>query len=531
LLLVACANIANLLFVALASRRREMSMRTALGATRWRLGRQLLGEVAVLVVIGGTGGVFIGRALARVLVWWGGSTLPRLDDVGLTPGVVSVAAGLTAAATLVCGVLPAWLISDAPAFALVDDPRTTAGSTAQYRLRRGFVAVQIAAALMLLVAMLLTVRSFNRLQAVEPGFDGRNVLSAQLALAPARYARPEAIIAFADALHRQVVALPGVRSASAISLQPLSGLLSTQDYRVAGHPDPPPDEIPQAHYRIVMPGYFATMGIHVDGRDFSADDRETTRSVAIISKTFATRHWESESPIGEHLLLNGDTLEIVGVCADVKQFGLEAGSTADLYVPLKQMPANQAQFVAARMYLIVGTTGDPSAVADAVRGEVRRLDKDVAASSTRPMSAILSAAVGPRRFNTDLVAIAGATSVVLALVGVYAVTAFSIGRRTREIAIRLALGAQPTQAVRPVLAEEWTAIVGGLCVGASGAALLSRALSSTLFDAAGVEPLVIGAAAVMLGLAAIVATLVPARRIWRAEPHGAFRTDLVGLRN
>src|SRR5262249_41816132 len=150
-------------------------------------------------------------------------------------------------------------------------------------------------------------------------------------------------------------------------------------------------------------------------RDFTDDDRETTRRVAIVSQTLARRQWDGASPIGEHILVSGESLEIVGVCSDVKQFGLDAGSTVDVYVPLKQMPANQAQFVAARMYWMVGTSGDPLAVADVVRAAVRRLDKDVAASSTRPVAAVLAASLGPRRFNTDLVAIAGAASVVLAL--------------------------------------------------------------------------------------------------------------------
>jgi putative ABC transport system permease protein len=342
LLLVACANIANLLLVALSSRRRELNVRAALGATRGRIGSQLLGEISMLVFAGGLGGVLLGRGLARALVWWGAATLPRLDDTGVTPRVAAFALGATAVAALVCGVMPAWLFSQPPAGGLSDDSRSNSGSLTQGRVRRGFVAVQVAAALTLLVAMALTVRSFNRLQSVTPGFDGRNVLSMQLALPPGKYGTPADIIAFAAKLRADFVGRFGIRDAAMISLMPLSSLLSTQDYKVVGLPEPPPDEIPQAHYRIAAPGYFRIMAIGIRGREFNDDDRESTRPVAVISGAFAERHWPHGSPLGAHIVVGSESLEVVGVCDDVKQFGLDAGRTADLYVPLRQMPASQA---------------------------------------------------------------------------------------------------------------------------------------------------------------------------------------------
>ncbi len=525
LLVIACANIANLLLVALAARRRELSLRAALGATRWRIAAQLLGEIAVLVAAGGAGGIWAGTGFARVLVWWGGASLPRLDGVGLTPGVTAFAVGATAIAAVVCGVIPSWLLSEAPAAGLAEEGRTSSGSVAQGRLRRGFVGMQVAASLMLLVAMFLTVRSFSRLQGVAPGFDGRHVLSVQLALPPARYAKPVEISTFADTLRHNLMGLSGVRDAAAISLLPLSGLLSTQDYRVAGQPEPPPDEVPQAHYRIAMPGYFHIMGIGLRGREFNDDDRETTRRVALISRTFAERHWRGAAPIGEHLMVGGETLEIVGVCDDVKQFGLDAGPTADLYVPLRQMPPGQAAFVAARMYWVVQTLDDPLASADRVRARVRRLDKDIATSSTRPIADIVALSIGSRRFNTDLIKMAGVASLVLALIGVYAVTAFSIGRRTREIGIRVTLGASPSQVIRPLLTAEWGAIALGLSVGAAGAVVVSRGLAPVLFGISGLEPVLIAGAAAMLGLAAAIASYIPARRAMRADPLAALRAE------
>ena len=523
LLFVACANIANLLLAALSFRRREFAVRAALGATRTRMAAQLLGEIAVVVGIGGAAGVVVGRVLADVLVWWGASALPRLDDVGLTPRVVAFAVAATASAAMVCGVLPAWLFSNAPAAGISDETRTTSGSAVQARLRRGFVAIQIASALMLLVATLLTIRSFNRLQAVNPGFDGRDVLAVQLALPPSKYTKPSDIATFADRLREHVAALPGVREVSAISLLPLSGLLSTQDYRIIGQPAPPPNDVPQAHYRIVMPGYFRVMDIPLRGREFDATDREASRRVAVLGHTLAMRHWPTGSPIGEHVVVGSDTLEIVGVCDDVKQFSLDAEPTADLYVPLRQMPAGQAQFLAARMYWVVRTGVDPIAVADAVRYQVRRLDKDVATSSTRPMTEILAVSIGSRRFNKHLIEIAGVATLLLALIGVYSVTAFSATRRAREIGIRVALGARPGQVVRSVLAAEWAAVGIGLAIGTVGAVSVARMLASVLFGSGGTDVPILAAALMTLAAAALVASYLPARRAARTDPLTALR--------
>ena len=525
LLLVACANIANLLLVAITSRRRELGVRAALGASQRQIALQLLSEILVVVAAGGVAGLSIGRALARLFVWWGGAALPRLDDIGLTPGVTAFALAATIVSAVLCGVTPAWIFARTPEVGFADENRTSSEGATQGRFRRGLVAAQIAVAFVLLVAMILTVRSFGRLQAVNPGFDAGKVLSLQLALPPERYATPAAITTFADKLYADVTELPDVREAAAISLLPLSGLLSTQDYRVVGRPEPSPDEIPQAHYRIVLPRYFRVMGIPIRGREFDDTDRETSRRVAVISRTFADRHWPEGSPLGEHIVLGPDSLEIVGVCDDVKQFGLDGTATADLYVPLRQMPANQASFVAGRMYWLVEMRDDPLKAADPVRAAVRRLDKDVATSTIRPMPLVLTASVGARRFNTDLIAVTGGTSLLLALIGVYAVTSFSMTRRTREIGIRLTLGARPAQILVTVLASEWRAIALGLAAGTLGGVIATRTLTSVLFDAGGTDPLVIGAAAATLGVAALIASYLPARRAVRADPLAALRVQ------
>jgi putative ABC transport system permease protein len=523
LLIVACANVANLLLVATASRGRELSLRAALGASRRQITLQLLSEIAWVVGIGGIAGLFVGQTLARVSVWWGGAALPQLDDISITPGVTAFALVATIGSAVLCGVAPAWLFSSTLDVGFMDESRTSSAGVAQGRVRRGFVATQIGVALVLLVAVILTMHSFSRLQAVNPGFASADVLSVQLALPPLRYATPAAITTFADKLTADLTALPEVGDVAAISLLPLSGLLSTQDYRVVGKPEPAPDEIPQAHYRIVTPRYFRLMRIPIRGREFDDTDSAVTRRVAVISRTFADRHWPGMSPIGEHIIVGSESLEIVGVCDDVKQFGLDGTVTADLYVPLRQMPANQAQLVAGRMYWVVDTRVDPLKAADPVRAAVHRLDKDVATSSIRPLMHVVAASVGSRRFNADLVTVAGVASLLLALIGVYSVTSFSMTRRTREIGIRLTLGARPAQILVALLATEWSAIAFGLALGTLGGVVAARALASVLFASGGVEPLVIGSAAAALGAAALIASYLPARRAIRADPVAALR--------
>jgi putative ABC transport system permease protein len=274
---------------------------------------------------------------------------------------------------------------------------------------------------------------------------------------------------------------------------------------------------------MAMPGYFRVMRIPLDGREFDETDREETRRVTVISRTLATRHWPNGSPIGQHIVVGRDTLEVVGVCDNVKQFSLSADPTADLYVPLRQMPLGQAQFLAARMYWVVRTDGDPMLVAEPIRERVRHLDNAVATSSTRALTALFAESIGSRRFNANLIEIASGSSLLLALLGVYSVAAFSTTQRRREIGIRIALGARPAEVVRSVLAAEGLAIGLGLAIGVAGAVGIARVLASVLFASGGVDVPMIAVAAATLAGAALVASYLPARRAARIDPLLALR--------
>ena len=381
---------------------------------------------------------------------------------------------------------------------------------------------------MLLVVLALTVRGFVNLQQVDAGFRPDGVLTMQLSMPPARYATAPALVEFADRLRPRLEAIPGVRRAAAISLLPLAGLLRTEDYRVVGRPAPPPDEVPQAHYRVVTPGYFAAMGIAMTrGREFTDDDRETTARVAIVSRTFAAREWPAGDPVGAHVVFGNapDALQIVGVAADVKQFSLDAPPTADLYVPLRQMPASEASLVASRTYWVARVDGDPLAVASEARAEVRRLDGDIATSGPRSLRQVRDDALEARRFSATLLSLFGQAAVLLAAMGVYAVTAFAVGRRTREIGVRVAFGATGRDIVSMIVTAEFRGVAVGLAIGLATAAVAARLVARTLFMVDPFDPWTLTLTTGLLAGVSALASYLPARRALRVDPVEALRTN------
>lgn len=368
------------------------------------------------------------------------------------------------------------------------DPESTSGEI------NVAISLQIAATFVLLVAVGLTTRSFVNLQRTNPGFNPEGRLSIQLSLPPTRYGTARAIGIFADRLKPRLARIPTVEDAAAVSLLPLSGLLRTEDFRIVGRPEPPSDEIPQAHFRIVMPRYFTTLGITiVVGREFTDDDREGTARVAVIGRSLADRVSPGASPIGAH-------------------------------VPLRQMPAGDAPFVAARMYWVVRTSSDPSAIATAVRREIQAIDGDIATSSAVSLDQVLTVTLGARRFNVTLLGLFGHIALMLAAVGVYAVTAFAVGRRTREIGIRIAFGATRRDVIRLILASELPAVTGGVLTGAVVALLVTRVMTRTLFQVAAFDAWTFATVSVALAITGAVATYLPARRAVGLDPTVALRT-------
>ena len=528
LLVIGCGNLANLLLVRTAGRRSELALRVSLGASSGRILGQLLTEAGALALLGGAFGVMF--AFAAVAAWraFGPAGFPRMAGVAIDVRVLAFAGAAVCGSALVAGLIPAWAASRELRSSLSSDTRSLTGSRRQGFVRRGFVAMQVGASAALIVCMSLVAQGFARLERVHPGFDPDRALSVQLSLPATRYPSREAIARFYEALNERLARLPGVRAVGAVSLLPLSGLLNTMDVVLPDRPAPPPDEVPQGHFRIASAGYFEAAGVRVfAGRAFSASDTSTSRPVVVVSRTFADRHWPGEPAVGKFLQLaigpSPPPLEVVGVVNDVKQFTLDRAPTADVYVPLLQMPASQASQLVARMYWVVRTEDDPRRLESAVRNAVHTVDPDVATSSTRTLDVLLRSSLAPRRMNVRLLEVFGQVAIALSAMGVYAVAAFSAGARKRELAIRSAFGAGRRQLAQLLVADELRPALVGLSLGLAAALALSRFLGGVLFAISPTDPVTYAAVGISLLAVTAIAAFLPARRAGRVDPAELLR--------
>jgi len=529
LLLIGCGNLANLLLLRAAGRRSELALRVSLGAPRARIARQLFLEAAVLAICGGAGGLIVASAAVSAWKAFGPPDFPRMALVALDMRVVSFAAAASVMAAIVCGMVPAWSATRDLAASLGRTTRSLTGSRRDGAIRRTFVVLQVAGSAVLLVCVGLVARSLARIEAVDPGFTADRALTVQLSLPPNRYGTREAVSGFYDALAVRLAALPGVRSAGAVSLLPLTGLLATMDVEFPDRAAPPPDEVPQGHFRIASTGYFAAAGIAVlEGRAFAARDTVHGAPVAIVSEAFAARHWPGQSAVGKHLRIlqppPAPDLEVVGVVRNVKQYGLDGSPTSDLYVPIHQMPPSQASLIAGRMYWVVRAQADGRLIAGDVRDAIHEVDPDVATSSTRTLDELLAASVGSRRINVRLLELFGQVAMLLAAIGTYALASFGAGMRRRELAIRSAFGASRRSLEQLMFRGELPPLIGGLAAGLAIAFAAARALGDTLVATSPWDPAVYALVAGTMLCVTAVATWLPARRAAGADPAALLRT-------
>jgi putative ABC transport system permease protein len=524
-LVIGCGNLANLLFVRAIDRAPEFVIRASLGASRVRLARLLATEAFAIAILGGVAGTLL--AGAGVSLWHqaGPANFPRRDEITIDGGVLAFAIGTSLLVALGCAIAP--IRAAARAGAGAAGTRSMTGTRRDRWLRRAFVGVQIGGAALLLVCMTLSAQALSRLQRVDAGFRPEQALTMQLSLPPARYSDPARIDRFYTALRTRIDSMSGVRAAGVVSLRPLSGLLSATDVAFPGRPAPPPDEVPQAHFRIASAGYFSAAGISmIAGREFAGDDLANGRPVAIVSRTFAERHWPGELAVGRTVQIaqpGSPHMEIVGVVGDVKQFGLDGPPTADLYVPLPQMPRSQVPLVAARMYWVVRTEGDPQPYAKPLQEIVASIDSDVASSSIQTLNEIVDASLAGWRANVHLLQVFGQLAIALCAIGVYAVAAFSAGSRRRELGIRATFGATRSELQIMVLREELAPVAIGLGCGLTAAALVAPLLRSSLF---GISPFNLWAYALTalgLLLVAALASYMPARQAGAADPVDLLR--------
>jgi putative ABC transport system permease protein len=521
-LLIACANVANLLLARAATRQKEMAVRIALGANRLRLVRQLLTESVVLALIGG--------GLGLLLALWGIGPLVSLiptsiygaKDIKIDALVFCFTLTISLVTGVVFGLAPALQASKSDLNeSLKEGGRGGSAGARRNRVRGLLVVSEIAMSLVLLIGAGLMIKSFVRLEQVNPGFDPRNVLTMRLALPSTQYPDGHSRAAFFQQVVQRLRSLPAAQSVGAVSRLPLTSGNSSRSLTIEGRADDGTGNGPGADFRVISPDYFRSMGVPLSkGRDFTEHDNGNTAQVAIINETMARRYWASEDPVGKRLRVEeGDPwMEIVGIVADVKHIGLDSQSRAELYVPYFK---DAWPF----MTIVVRSGSASAAVAGAMRSAVWAVDKDLPVPDIRTMEEQVSNSMARRRFNMVLLGIFGGVALVLAAVGIYGVMSYSVTQRTHEIGIRMALGAKHSDVLRLVVGQGMRLALIGVGIGLAAAFALTRVLASLLFAVGATDPATFVILSVLLTGVALGACLVPARRAMKVDPMVALRYE------
>ena len=522
-LLIACANIANLLLARGAARQKEMAIRAALGAGRWRVIRQLLTESLLLAASAG--------ALAMLLAVWGVNllrtilpdNLPRADEIGVDFRVF----GFTLVATLLAGILfgliPAFQASRTDINETLKESGHSSGGSGHNRFRGLLVVSEVALALVLLVGAGLMMRSFVLLMSVDPGLDPQNVLTMDIRLLRGKY-QPSQQVAFFQQLLERLRALPGVESAGAVYPLPLSGMEEGMGFGVEGQPPPAPGERRSAGPRWVSPDYFKTLKIQLlKGRVFTEGDGGDSPPVLIINEAMARQYWQNKDPIGSRVSFNSRDnqpvwREIVGVVKDVRHTALDTESKPQMYFPFTQFPSSF-------MTLVARTNGDPLSLVAAVRGQIQEIDRDQPVSNIHTMEELLARSVSQRRFNLLLLAFFAGVALLLASVGIYGVMSYSVEQRAHEIGVRIALGARTADVLRLLLGHGMKLVATGVAIGLAGAFALTRLISTLLFGVRATDPLTFAVIALSLALVSLAACWIPARRATKLDPLVALRRE------
>jgi putative ABC transport system permease protein len=521
LLVVACANVANLLLARYTTRRQEMAVRASLGASRWRVVRQLLTESIVLSLAGGVLGVLLARWAVAGLLALAPRDLTRSANIIVDFRILLFAIGLSCLTGIIFGLAPSLIASRISlANALNDGSRS---STSSGRLRAWLIAAEVALSVMLLAGAGLLFRSLVGLQEVDPGLDASGVLTFRVSLPAARYPELRRTQFFSQAIER-IQHLPGVRSATAVSYLPFTGQFAGTSVSIAGRPTPKPGEELYGVIRTVMPGYFRTLGIPLKrGRDFTAaDNSQSTPYRFIVNETFVRKYFPGEEPIGKSINAWMDRQnpygEIIGIVGDVKEGSLDKEPAPTVYYIYSHLSYSF-------MILAVRSDGNPMALAEPVRRVIRELDSAQPVAEIRSMQEILGQTFARQRFSALLLSGFSIAALLLAAVGIYGVLAFSVSERTREIGVRVALGAEPSRIVALIIGNGARPVLAGIVIGIGGALGLSTLLKSLLFGIGPRDPLTFVVVPVVLMGVALVAAYVPARRAARLDPMQALRTQ------
>ena len=526
-MLVACANVSALLLARAADRQREIAVRLALGASRGRLVRQLLCESALIALAGVAGGLVLAEWGLAALIALVPTDVPRLQDAAIDLRVLAFAAALAAAAALLSGLAPA-LVASRPALtdALESGARTSGPGSAQRRLQGLLVGAETAVALVLLLGAGLMAQTFQNLRRLDLGYDPRHVLALEVVAPHGKYEKPAEWRSLYQRLVERIARLPGVEASAGVFLRPLWGQMGNDWlFTVEGQSDAESRRNPHVNLEAVTPGYFGTMRTPLRrGRDFTDRDAEGAPGVAIVSNDFARRYWPGQDPIGKRLKIplpdspyHLTWLTVVGVVADARYREIQS-SRLDLFLSYLQSPYGPR-------HIVVRTTGDPLAVAPSVRAAVRDADRELLAEDVTAMETVVAAALGGPRFGMQLLSAFALAALALAALGTYGVMAFLVGRRTREIGVRMALGARATDVTALILRQGLRPVMAGLTVGLGASLLLGRALGALLYGVAPHDPATMAAAAGTLAGIAAAACFLPARRAARLDPAAALRRE------
>jgi putative ABC transport system permease protein len=524
-LLIACANVANLMLTRAASREREMAIRATLGAAQSRLVRQMLTESVLVALVGGALGLLFAVWGVAALRGAQSSLIPRLGEVGVDGPVLAFTVVLSALTGVLFGLAPALRVGRGELHgALREGARGASGGMGVRQLRGALVLAEVALALVLLVGAGLLIKSFDRLQRVDPGFNPDHVLTASIVLPRARYGEVVRQRAFATQLLDALRSTPGVQSAALASDVPMSGGASYLSFSIAGQPDPAPGVVQDAEVFVASPDYFRALGVPLrQGRLISEQDDAGAPNVVVINRAMAQRYWAGRDPLGARITV-GDPADstswrtVVGVIGDVRHNGLSADPYPQMYAPMAQMP-QRAMMVVAR------TTGDPTGLAGALRRSVTSLDANLPVSDVMTMQERVGQSVAQPRVNVALLGLFAGVALILAAVGIYGVVSYSVVQRTRELGIRMALGARPGDVLRLVIRQAMAPALAGVAFGLVGAWGGTRLMASLLFGVSASDPVVFAAVALFLAGVALLASYIPARRATRVDPLVALQYE------
>ena len=521
-LLIACANVANLNLSRMVRRERELAVRAALGAGRVRMFRQLLTESFILAVIGGGLGLLFSSGALSLLVSFAARFTPRAREIHMDAAVLIFTFLVAVLTSLLSGTAPALGARETVVGTLKEGSVQSTIGRGKHRIRSLLIVAQVAVSFLLLVGAGLMLRSFLKLQHVDPGFQPENVLTMDVALDFVKYNTGDKQRAFFESLLEKVQSQSGVKSAAAAMMIPLtSNMTMTGDFQLEGQAMAPGQTMPQADFRVVSPTYFDALHIPIlGGRGFLQTDRPGNPDVAVVNRTAARHIWGSRDPVGTRFSADGGKswIQVVGVVGDIRQYGLDRDVVDEIYVPLAQNPMGEAN-------LVIKTAVEPMSIARGVIELLHGIDPNQPAGRVRSLEQVRAESVAAPRLTTNLLGLFGLLALAIAATGIGGVMALAVGQRRHEIGVRMALGARPEAILRMVLGQGLGLALLGMVLGFVGALWLTRLLQQLLFEVTATDPLTYAGVALVLALAALVACYVPARRASRVDPMIALRTE------